>query len=103
MKGTVLCAHTEKTAEWVQVKLQTWESTTRSNAQSDSAFRGPLTATLVLLPAADNGIDSSAAWRLIRGDHSTIIDTPTSHSSPENVRRPNRGSGSFHGKASPPQ
>ena len=30
-----LLCHTEKTAEWVQVKLQTWKSTTRSNAQSD--------------------------------------------------------------------
>jgi hypothetical protein len=35
-----LLCHTEKTAEWVQVKLQTWKSTTRSNAQSDSALHG---------------------------------------------------------------
>lgn len=35
----MLC-HTKKTAEWVQVKLQTWKSTTRSNAQSDSALHG---------------------------------------------------------------
>jgi hypothetical protein len=35
-----LLCHTEKTAEWVQVKLQTWKSTTRSNAQRLSSSRG---------------------------------------------------------------
>ena len=35
-----LLCHTEKIAEWVQVKLQTWKSTTRSNTQNDSTLHG---------------------------------------------------------------